>query len=85
MWPVIWYNAALDDLADAFVAADLPTRDAIERAIMRLNARLASDPNALGESRPGRGRRIAFERPCAILFVVDDAAGIVRVTHFWTY
>ena len=66
MFALIWYDPALDSLADAFVVADLPTRDAIERAVMRLNARLASDPDALGESRPGQGRRIAFDSPCAI-------------------
>jgi hypothetical protein len=85
MFAVIWRDSALDALADAFVQADLPTRDAIERAVTRLNNRLASDPNALGESRPGQGRRIAFDHPRAIRFTADDAAGIVRVTHFWTF
>ena len=85
MFALIWMEVALDALADEFVLADLPTRDAIEQAVRRLNTRLAADPNALGESRPGRGRRIAFEQPCAITFVVDDTAGTVRVTHFWTY
>jgi len=85
VWTVIWYNAPLDALADAFVAADLPTRDAIERAVTRLNARLATDPAGLGESRPGQGRRIAFDSPCGIRFTVDLTDRVVRVTHFWTY
>lgn len=85
MFALIWHNAALDELADEFVQADLPTRDAIERAVTKLNNSLVSDPNNLGESRPGRGRRIAHEQPCAITFIVDDANGTVRVTHFWTY
>ena len=85
MYAVIWMEVALDALADAFVQTDPPTRDLIERAVTRLNARLASDPSGLGESRPGHGRRIAFAQPCAIAFVVDEATGVVRVTHFWTY
>jgi hypothetical protein len=85
MFAVIWYNIALDALADAYVQADFATRDSIERAVTRLNSLLATNPNSLGESRPGRGRRIAHEPPCAIRFTVDDAAGGVRVTSFWTY
>ena len=85
MFALIWYNTALDSLADAYVQADQPTRDAIERAVTRLNNRLKSDPNALGESRPGHGRRIAHEAPCGIKFTVDDAANVVRVTRFWTF
>ncbi len=85
MYALIWMSVALDALADAFVQADLPTRDLIERAVRRLNRLLTANPNGLGESRPGPGQRIAFEQPCAISFVVDDAAGTVRVTHFWTY
>ncbi len=85
MFTLIWRDPPLDALADAFVQADPPTRDAIERAVTRLNNRLRSDPNGLGESRPGRGRRIAHEAPCGINFTVDDAANVVRVTRFWTF
>ena len=82
MFPVIWRDPALDALADAYVRADLPTRDAIEQAVTRLNTALAADPNGVGESRPGRGRRIAFDSPCAINFTVDDTDGAVLVMHF---
>jgi hypothetical protein len=85
MYTVSWMEVALDALADAFVQADLPTRDLIERVVARFNTELASDPTNVGESRPGRGRRIALDQPCAITFVVNHAAGTVRVTHFWTY
>ncbi len=84
MFQVEWWDAALDELADALVASDLPTQDAIEVAVTRLNARLASDPFAFGESRTGK-RRIAFEKPCAILYTADAADGKVVVIHFWTY
>jgi hypothetical protein len=85
MFAVIRRHVALDALADAFVQADLPTRDAIEQSVIRLNTRLLTDPNNLGTPRPGQGRRIAFDQPCGIRFTVDTAAGIVRVTHFWTF
>jgi hypothetical protein len=85
MWAVIWRDAALDQLADEYVAADLVTREAIDKAVQRLNAALAADPTDVGESRPGR-RRVAFDAPCGINFVVDDPIpGAVRVTHFWTF
>ncbi|MBP3958587.1 hypothetical protein J8F10_25340 [Gemmata sp. G18] len=85
MFAVIWRDSALDALADAFVQANTSTRDAIERAVIRFNNQLAADPNDLGESRSGAGRRIAYDSPCAIRFTVDTAGGTVRVTHFWTY
>jgi len=85
MWAVIWRDLALDALADVFVAADLLTRDAIEQAVTRLNARLASDPETLGESRPGPGRRIAYDSPRAIRFTVYPTDRVVRVTRFWSY
>jgi len=85
MYAVIWMDAALDALADAYVAADLSERDALEKAVLRINAQLASDPIAFGESRPGK-RRIGFDKPCAIYYVVNDPSeGVVRVTFFWTY
>jgi hypothetical protein len=57
MFALIWYNSALDALAAAFVQADLPTRDAIEQAVTRLNNGLASNPNGLGESLTNRRAR----------------------------
>jgi plasmid stabilization system protein ParE len=85
MFAVIWRGAALDHLADAWVQADPPTRDAIDRAVQRLNAALAANPKSVGESRTGR-RQVAFDAPCAISYVVDDPVpGAVRVTHFWTF
>lgn len=85
MYAVIWRDAALDQLADAWVATDAAGRVAIDQAVQRLNAELATDPATFGESRTGR-RRVAFDAPCGISFVVDDPMpGAVRVTHFWTF
>jgi hypothetical protein len=84
MHEVIWRDTALDALADAYVAADRPTRDRIEAAVVRLNSRLAESPESEGESRPDE-RRITFAAPVAIIFRVDEAALRVRVIQFWTY
>ena len=85
MYAVTWMSVALDELADAFVLADLPRRDAIEKAVLKLNKQLAADAIDLGESRDSN-QRVAFVRPCAIYFRVDDPeVRKVRVTHFRAY
>lgn len=85
MHGVIWRESALDAMADAFVTADPARRTLIERAVIFFNNALANDPQNLGESRGGN-RRIAFDSRCAITFVIDEPiAGVVRVSHFWTY
>ncbi|WP_020471839.1 hypothetical protein [Zavarzinella formosa] len=85
MFAVIWRDAALDQLAEAFVQADLSARDVIEKCVNRFNSELAINPRQFGESRGGR-LRVAFDAPCGIYFVADDPLdGVVRVTHFWVY
>ena len=85
MYAVIWRDAALNELADAFVLADLARCDALEQSVLRLNAQLAADPREVGESRSGN-LRVAFDKPVAINFLVDDPMpDVVRVTHFRTY
>ena len=61
MYAVIWRDAALNELADAFVVADLARRDALEQSVLRLNAQLAADPREVGESRSGK-ERVAFDK-----------------------
>ena len=84
MWAVIWWNKALDELADAMARSDLSTQDLIEQIVKRFTSELARDPLQLGESRTGN-RRIAFDAPCAITFLVESGNRVVKVTHFWTY
>ena len=84
MFEVIWRDSALDELADAFVLADMLKRHALEQAVLKLNAQLAAEPFDLGESRDGDDR-VAFEKPCAINYWVDNLTRMVRVTHFRTY
>jgi hypothetical protein len=81
MFALIWRDAALDELADAWVAADPSTRDEIERVVKGLNRRLGNDPLQVGESRFG-GYRVAIEAPVAIVFHVDASDQVVHVVHF---
>ncbi len=84
MFEVSWRDSALDELADAFVLSDMYNRDALERAVLKLNAQLAAELYDLGESRDGDDR-VAFEKPCAINYWVDNLVRMVYVTHFRTY
>jgi hypothetical protein len=80
MFTVTWADRALDRLADIFVAVDPNTRGRIERAVSRLNTRLASDPLTEGESRSGNDR-ITFIDVLAVQFTVHAAQDIVRVYY----
>lgn len=82
MFAVIWRDAALDELADAFVTADYASRDEIERAVNELNARLAADPMTLGESRARETERIAFHGIISATYDVELSGRLVRVLHF---
>jgi len=78
---VEWKATALDRLADVFVAADPAARDEIERAVERINAELADDPERLGESRASETRRVWFYFPLMVMFEVRRSEGLVLVTH----
>ena len=82
MFVLVWTEHALDDLADAWVAADPATRERIEAGINRLNAELRDNPNEVGESRPDN-RRIGFAGPLVVIFRIDMNARVVRVNHAW--
>jgi plasmid stabilization system protein ParE len=84
MFAVVWTNAALDELADIWVAATPALRDRIEAAVLRLGNQLASDPTAVGESRDGN-RRVVFDAPIAIICRVETGSQSVLVTHVWRY
>jgi hypothetical protein len=84
VFSVAWHDRALDQLANAWVQADSPTRAAIQQSVATLDNRLERDPENEGESRPS-GLRVSFEAPVGILFHVDMVNRIVSVMHFWTY
>ena len=62
---VEWEARTLDRLASIYVAATPAVRDAIVRCVERINARLAVDPGASGESR-GLGRRAWVVHPLVV-------------------
>ena len=79
---VEWHDIALDRLADIYVAVPAADRDGIVRCVDQTNARLALDPQFLGESRAGN-RRVWFNRPLMVVYDVIPGRGVtvVHVSH----
>ena len=84
MYAVVWKDAALDELADVYVAADPADRARMAAGVEALNTRLAADPLDEGESRGGT-RRIAFPDLLAVSFTIDPVDRVVRVTAVARY
>ncbi|HKB05969.1 MAG TPA: hypothetical protein VKD90_27490 [Gemmataceae bacterium] len=84
MFALIWSYAALDDLADFYVAADLQERARMAAGVEALNARLRSDPLAEGESRDGTFR-VTFISPLVVGFHVHTQGQLVRVVSVRRY
>ena len=84
MYAVIWYNLALDQLADVLVGLDLNDQDTFATAVEELNRRLADDPLDVGESRSGT-TRVTFVPFASIQFRVREAEQLVRVTRVVRY
>jgi hypothetical protein len=80
MFDLTWESTPLDQLAEAYVAADAEERARIAAAVEALNVRLRADPLAVGESRIGQFR-VAFVPRLAILFHVSEADRTVRVVR----
>jgi hypothetical protein len=83
MFTLTWENTALDQLADAYVAADSDERARMAAAVDALNVRLRTDPMSVGESRVG-AFRVEFVPRLAILFHVSESDGTVRVVRLRT-
>ncbi len=75
---VVWKDAAQNRLAAVWVDADPADRPAITAAANAIDARLRTDPQSQGESRP-RGRRILIELPLAAVFQVSEPDRMVTV------
>jgi hypothetical protein len=84
MFAVTWEYTALDQLADIYVAAGSDERPRMASAVESLNARLRTDPLAVGESRSGTGR-IAVVPPLSIIFGVSESRRTVRVARVRRY
>jgi hypothetical protein len=67
---VIWKPAAIRQLADAYLAGRRAGRGrAVTNAAARMEAALARDPLAVGESRPGR-TRVLPDVPLVVSYTV---------------
>jgi hypothetical protein len=84
MYRVLWSATARDELTTIWLAADERRRRAITWALDDLDYRLSRAPGTEGESRRG-SVRIAFERPLAILFEVDEDSRTVHIGHVGPY
>jgi hypothetical protein len=80
----VWLNSVLDKLAGFYVVADVSDRDRKADGVERFNARLVIEPLEVGESRDG-GYRVAFIPLLMVLFHVNEASRMVRVTDVVRY
>jgi hypothetical protein len=71
----------LDQLADIVVSLGLDDQDAVERAVLKINAELARDPWELGESRATLARRTWFVPPLVVNYQIVPVDGVVVVQH----
>jgi hypothetical protein len=84
MFRVEWLREAVGELAELWIEADSPFRQAITEATHALDQELQADPFRVSESREG-DVRISFSKPLAILFEVDPQQRIVWILHIWTF
>ncbi|HET6573737.1 MAG TPA: hypothetical protein VFG68_09065 [Fimbriiglobus sp.] len=82
MFEVSWSDPALEELADVYVGVDPTARQVIAAAVGMLNARLADDPMAEGESRGRETDRVVFLGPVRVWAEVNVPARTVRVYRF---
>jgi len=78
---VQWTEESLDRAADLYITLDLAGQDEFAAAVARINARLASDPWAVGESRSTRNHRSWYSPPVTVLFEVFPDDEIVLIQH----
>lgn len=75
---VEWTPAALDDLAEFYVALPLAEQDDVARTVLRVNAELSLHPETLGESREENCRVWCVGR-LAVRYQMLPSAGVVTV------
>ena len=84
MFEYKWLELALKTLSDIYVTLDLADQDRMAAGVELFNARLATDPLAVGESRVG-AYRVAFPPLLRVYFYVDEVARRVEVTDAIRY
>ncbi len=80
-YSVVWRRAVLDMLADLYVTLSLADQQRVAAGVTAINARLASDPFAVGEGRNDDHNRIAFPPLLSVTFEIDPGARVVRVIN----
>lgn len=79
-----WREAALNDLATAWLKADASQRAAITGAVYSIEQGLKDRPDQKGESRP-EGERIMFSAPIGILFHVEEQDCLAIIEQVWLF
>ncbi len=82
MFTVKWTQSASDQLADAWMKADSPTRDEITEYMEKLDRHLRANADRIGESREP-GVRILTNTPLGIEFQVSVPDRLVTVVRAW--
>jgi hypothetical protein len=78
-YAIVWPDIALDQLADAYLAAQADGRgNEFNQAVDALEAALARDPAAQGESRGG-AYRVLFDLPASLHYRVDESTRTVSI------
>ncbi len=81
---VRWAQAALNELAKAWVEADSELRKKITAAANEIDVQLEANPYQLGESRPDGGK-IHFVYPLGFIFRIEQDEQTVSVWHVWPF
>jgi hypothetical protein len=76
---VRWEEAAIQELAAAWIEADSALRARIKAAANDLDQRLGNDPLGQSESREGKSR-IAFSSPLVVIFRIDFSQNAVSIS-----
>lgn len=81
MYRVEWLQSALDELAEVWMRADAPLRQAITQAAHIIEQRLRLNPDE-GESREG-DERVFLLPPLGLVFEVDQPHRLITILHIW--
>ena len=82
MYRVEWLPSEEKDLAKLW--NDSKARDKVAAAADAIDDALARNPKDFGESREGK-TRIAFMKPLALRFSIDEEASLVRLWDIWSW
>jgi plasmid stabilization system protein ParE len=82
MFAVFWSPEALRRLLKIWEQAH--DREAIDRAVARIDERLGSDPEGQSESRDP-GRRMLIEAPLTVVFQMNETRRMVIVMSVWHF